>query len=321
MTDLEILKASIAEGLTQSELTTMDECNRLWYWRYGRKIRRRGSAAWPLLIGSMYHKSWERFYSSPDKWIPAQIEVPPDVMRTQAFEEELIYWNAVGPVQMTRYAEYFRTDRTCFNIKFVEKLVEFEWEGYLFRAKMDLGWELDALDWIVDHKTSGKAVDEAMAAAYDTRFQFMFYAWMAIKSGLMPKCAGFVVNVLKKPTIRQKKGESFPGFIDRLSLNMNSEPQDYYYRNFCRLVRGQMERFEEKVLRPKLTKLKLLTNAQEGDMIVPATVGNMNDGHCFRYSRQCEYFRLCHHNTDEELFQFTPREQKHPELDGEDSAE
>lgn len=325
MTELQlILEQSAAEGWTQSEITTMDDCSMMWWWRYGLGLRRKGNFSWASIYGSAFHSTMEEMYATAGKrWQPAPLKIPEGINLTGSQLADKEYWESVLKVQTERYAQYYADDFRKFEIikSEMDVDIEKEWLGVKLRlrGKIDLTFTIkddgDRL-WILDHKTTSR-LDFKTVAGWDFRFQFMFYLWLGlntlIEQNIGKKFAGYYINAIKKPTIRQKQNESRAEFFARLNMNMAAEPENYYYRDRLLLTANSISHFENFVLKPKLNRIRLLTNPETPDIVKETLALNPNTNRCQLYG-VCEFLPLCEHGLQLEGFQYEKRAAKHEEL-------
>lgn len=316
-----IIDRSNQEGWTQSEITTMDDCSMMWMWRYGLLLRRKGWFSWASAYGTAFHSTMEEMYATKGKrWSPAAIKIPKGVVLNKDQLKDFEYWTNILQVQTAQYAQYWKDDFDLFQIRRLEVDVDITFEGIRFRGKIDLtfGTSKEGLIWLMDHKTTSR-LDFKTVAGWDFRFQFMFYLWLAMKADPSIQFSGYYINAIKKPTIRQKQNESLETFYARLEMNMAMEPESYYYRDRLLLTSKSISHFEEFVLRPKINRIKLLTNPETPAMIKETLAMNPNTNRCQLYGT-CEFLPLCEHGYDIEGFQYEQRDAKHEELTG-DGAE
>ena len=325
MTELDLMLAkSDQEGWTQSEITTLDDCPMMWFWRYGMLLKRKGSFSWSLVYGTAFHATMEEVYATgAQRWSPAPLKLPDGIiLATPQQKEDFDYWARVLAIQTAAYVRYYRDDFVRMNVIKTEMDVDIvkEWQGkkIRLRGKIDLTFTLDAQDnlWILDFKTTSR-LDLKTVAGWDFRFQFMFYLWMGmhtiIEQKVGKKFAGYYIRAIKKPSIYPKKNESWDSFYARLEGEMAAEPEKYFYDNRLLLTTTSMAHFESFVLTPKLNRILLLTNPETPDIVKETLVKNPNTNRCQLYGT-CEFLPLCEHGYDLESFNFTRRNEKHEEL-------
>lgn len=326
-----LLSATSQEGWTQSEITTMDNCGQLWFWKYGMMLRKKGHFSWATTFGSAAHQAFEEMYSTQGKrWSVPDITtfIPKGHVMADYHQKDIPYWQGVLRVQLEAYADYYRDDFSAFNVEKAEIIVdiEFEWQGHKIRLKgmIDLKFAILQTEgmWMMDHKTTNR-MDLKTVQGWDFRFQFMFYLWLMTKyeeqQGTGTRFRGYYINALKKPTIRikTKPPETLEQYLVRLDNEMRMEPEKYYYREKLLLNKDSLHYFEQHILGPKLHRIYLLTSPEVSDSIKLSIVNNMNTDQCQRYG-VCEFLPLCNHGWDLEGFQYEKRPAKHEELEGEE---
>ena len=289
----------------------------IWFWRYGMLLRRKGWFSWASVYGTAFHDTMEQMYATQGKrWAPAPLKIPVGIALTKEKLAEQKYWEGVLKVQTEAYAERWKDDFELFEIKRIEVEVDIIFEGIRLRGKIDLTFcTKDGKLWILDHKTTSR-LDLKTVAGWDFRFQFMFYLWLAMKAMPDVTFAGYYINAIKKPTIQVRQKDTLEMFFARLQMNMSMEPDEYFYRDRLLLTKSSISHFEDFVLRPKLNRIKLLTNRETPDMIKETLVMNPNTNRCQLYG-VCEFLPLCQHGYSREGFQYEQRPTKHEELGGE----
>lgn len=299
---------TFAGGFTQSEIGTWDDCAEKWYLGYNQLLEKIGGFEWHFVYGDGVHASLEHFYRTGTMEV-ATLQFPEGVNLTAAQEIERDMWQMILKVQMERYAEYYKDDLEAWDIWAVEEVLEYEWEGVKLRGKLDLGFDSDAIPSISDHKSFGMDDYEG----WNFRFQFMFYWWLARKvTGR--KIRKFMVNGVKKPQLRLKKDESVASFGVRVLQDMIQVPDKYFVRVNLTSMKHSMEHFEERVLRPKINRIKLLTQEGTPAMIVESLVRNQNSHNCVNYGSSCPFLPICKHGNIREGHFYRRRADKHVEL-------
>lgn len=308
---------SLAEGFTQSELVVMDACPEKWYRSYNQMLRRQGVFHWYNVYGTAAHSSWDSFYANQTGGYElATLQIPPDVILTADDQAKLRYYENLLRVQMDRYCTYYSEDFALYEIEQTEQVIHIEHEGIRFSGKIDLVVREDERFGPWDHKTSSMFTAEVFAG-WNFRFQFLFYAWLLWKhTGTEPNTIWW--NGMRKPQLRQKQGESFEELIVRIEQNMIQEPKKYFVRQMLPLDEGVLAHFEKRILGPKLSRLKALTDGNTPDIIIETLGRNMNTSECVRFGKVCEFLALCKSGWALEGMSYVPRDTKHEELDSEE---
>lgn len=310
-----INKPAIAMGFTQSEMTTMDACPEKWYRAYNQMLRKKGQLQWWSVYGTGVHSTLESFYSRLDgNYELATLQIPDDVFLTAQQEQELKYYTQLLDIQMERYCTYYADDINDLTIHANEEILTVVHEGVKFTGKIDL--EIDdgkGMHGPMDHKTTALVTPEIIQG-WNFRFQFLFYAWMLWKDRKV-KPNALWWNSMKKPQLRQKQNESFESFMVRVRADMINEPDKYFKRQMLPLDDGILEHFEKRTLGPKLSRLRLLTDATTSGIMIESMVRNQNTSECVRFGKPCEFLELCKSGWALEGHAYTRRETKHEELE------
>lgn len=298
------------QGFTQSEIGVWDNCAEKWYLSYNHALRKRGGFEWYFIYGDGVHATLEHWYKTGEEKI-ATLQLPKDVVSDAAIAYELEKWQGILQVQMERYFQHYARDLDIWTPWAVEETVMVEFEGIKFTGKIDLGYCIDGLkgNVLADNKTYG--MEDTVG--WQFRFQFMFYIWL-VQKATERKINSFMVNGIKKPALRQGKEESLPSFLVRIKADMIQEPDKYFVRTPLHMIKHSMEHFEERVLRPKVERIKLLTQATTSDSIIESLVRNQNTHHCVNFGSACEFLPICQHGFKREAHWYFQREVKHVEL-------
>lgn len=313
--DFEINSDSINEGFTQSEMQTQDNCGEKWYLGYNLMLSLRGKHSWALAYGGWLHEAWEEFYSTKGKrW-----HIDPKIRDKHFLSAEQLstfeYWVGLANIQMQIYASHYKSDFKFYDIISTEEIIEFEWQGVILKAMVDLyvlskqykGW------YMMDHKTTGK-IDKKIVTGWDFRLQFMFYCWLCYKTKKKTPPSGYFINAMKKPQLKQGEHEPNRVFLQRVQTDMQLEPEKYFYRERLILKRGDLEHFEQKVLQPKIDRIKILRDPNVSNQIKIAMFRNMNTDYCMHYQQPCEFLNACKRGLEIEKEFFRRRDIKHMEL-------
>lgn len=298
-------------GFTQSEIGVWDDCAEKWYLSYNHQLRRRGGFEWYFVYGDGVHDTLAHWYSTGEEKV-ATLQLPDDIIADASIAYELKKWQAILDVQMERYFQFYREDLETWTPWAVEEKVEVMFEDIKLTGKIDLGYVLDAHpknNICADHKTFGMDDYEG----WQFRFQFMFYMWLAQKA-TGRKMHAFLVNGIKKPQLRQSKDESLESFAVRIKQDMIQVPDKYFQRHPLHMIKDSMKHFEDRVLRPKLDRIKLLTQATTPAIVIEALVRNQNTNNCVNYGSCCEFLPICKKGFKSEGHWYFKRDNKHEEL-------
>lgn len=311
---------SYSEGFTQSELSTYGACAQKWYWRYNMLLEKKGAFSFALMVGTEAHAYLEQFYKTKGKRADvATLQFEEGAIASAVDYVTLDYWNHVLPAMMKAYAIYWKNDHERWDIISIEEDVDIEWEGFRLRGKIDLEFydKKHKGFYINDHKTAAR-ISKEMVAGWDFRFQFMFYLWLKTKIKNKNKLAGYFINVIKKPELRIKQGETVPQFAQRVFEDMVAEPLKYFYRDRYPVSKERMAHFEKAAVRPRLKLMSMMNDSELPLEVRQAVAWNKNTDECQHYTgAPCPYIELCQHGYSERSFLYEPRLVKHRELEGE----
>lgn len=297
-------------GFTQSEIGVWDSCAEKWYLGYNQRLERKGGFEWHFVYGDAVHTTLADFYRDGTERI-ADLQFPEGTTLTAQQELERDMWQGILQVQMEQYFRYYADDLEAWTTWAVEETIEFEWEGVRLKGKIDVGHCVDGVKGNVldDHKTYGLDDYEG----WNFRFQFMFYIWL-VQKATGKRIDKFLVNGIRKPQLRLGKNESLESFIVRVRQAHIQEPLKYFQRHPLPMIKNSMEHFEERVLRPKIERIRLLTQAATPANIVESLARNQNTHTCVQYGSQCQFLSICKHGYMRDGHNFIRRETKHVEL-------
>lgn len=302
--------ATFRDGFTQSEIGTWDDCAEKWYLGYNHNLELKGGFEWHFVYGDAVHDTLMHWYRTGEEKI-ATLQFPEGVILTGEQEHEKVMWQGILNEQMARYFYHYSDDLEVFSPWVVEETVELEFEGVRLKGKIDIGYDLDTgeTDILMDHKTYNLDDYEG----WNFRFQFMFYIWLTQKV-FNRKIKKFVVNGIRKPALRPTKNESLESFFVRVRQAMIQEPLKYFQRVNLPMIKNSMEHFEQRVLRPKLAKIKLLTESSTPDIVVESLVRDQNTHNCVKYGSRCPFLNICKHGYLRDGHGYVQRSAKHAEL-------
>jgi hypothetical protein len=316
---------SIQQGFTQSEMTLFDDCSEAWYLNYGLMLEQKGNFSWAKLYGLAIHASLEEFYMSKGKRCSWDLpKLPKSIIMTSQMMEDFEYWDHVGRAQIEAYAQQYKDDFKIYDYgDRIEVEPHIEFEGLLLKGKIDALPKHNNAYYVKDHKTCSR-LDQAALAGWGFRFQFLYYCWLASKHKDFAgkKIKGIIINAIKKPEIKMRVGEGVIGFAARVRMDMLERPDSYFYRDRGELLPGQLQRFEDEMLRPKVERLKFMLSAtkdKQNEQLKAAFLRNKNTNSCYKWNKPCQFFDLCKNGIKVESARYTQRTTKHNELGSENT--
>ena len=283
---------------THSRIKARMNCPRLEHLRYEEEltpIRRREA----LAIGTAVHKGIEK-WSVEEGLKELDGIIPTD----QAEADELEIARATVEGMLTGYMNRFAPfEKHSPELEFRLPLIL---DGGRKSRKHLIAGKIDDIehtadgDWIVEYKTAGQ-----LTGAYFDRLyvdeQITMYCYAARRLGYHP--IGVKYRVIRKPTIRPRRGESNRQYVTRLIQDYSERQDFYFFEQSLYRAQDDLDAFEIS-LRERI--LGFERDKQKGR-------NYMNTGHCCVYAG-CQYLPVCtKQNGAEALFE---RRAAHEELGG-----
>lgn len=184
----------------------------------------------------------------------------------------------------------------------VEFVVSNEGAGFTLRGRFDaLAILLSNELWLVEHKTTSQLSD-AYVNHLDIDGQATTYIWALQQLGKPVK--GVLYNIVRTPSIRQKKNESFQVFAQRLFDDYTERPSFYYTTVQVRRNKRELKEFE----------IELSWIAAQIRRCMETNIWPKNEFSCMGHSGpRCEFLPLCLGQPGMENL-FRKRGTLHPEL-------
>lgn len=308
--DLSIQPSTKKDGVTQSELSLLDECALKWNFRYNNLLKKADFFNWNFFVGTAWHNFHQKWRESKGKLNPKSFsppEIPANIGRDSEFEKTLDYWSQVLPVYQVEYAKLYKEEAT-HDWVIIEKELSADYGGWTIRGKIDLA--SDKPRFIRDFKSTASAW-LITPDGWHFKLQFMLYCWLMVKNypEWDKKPFDFQLDMMQKPALRQTKQETWPAHVQRVCNDIPARPEFYMTRKSYVITSDAIKRFEQHVLRPKIERLELARNPANISIIT-----NPNTNACNAYGNQCEFFNICEKGWDAGKFFFEKRAMKHEEL-------
>lgn len=301
------------DGVTFSLLSTFLDCRekaRLYLQGWSGE-----GLSFALAFGGMAHRVLQRGYdgiregmfvdSYPDRafvsrvldeleerWIEEN-PAPPE-RDAKIFNEALMKVQAVMP-------GYFRYYKSDFDVSYkrwveVENTFQIPWNvrsptgrewGTFLRGRIDGIYNLTRdkrqRPRILETKSRSEIDEEALTLTMPQERQSNTYLSAArIKLGATP--AGVLLNIIRKPMLRQKQGESWEQFARRIEEDVRLRPEWYFVRMEMTVEDQEINRAEEE-LNDLISDFLLWWGGESGHY--------KNTKSCRMYNRLCEYARVC----------------------------
>lgn len=181
--------------------------------------------------------------------------------------------------------------------------------------------------WVQDHKTKGKIDVDTIAANLHKDLQVMMYI-IAVESLTKKEVQGIRYNVIRRPQLKQRSGESDKVFVQRCLDDIDDRPGFYFKRFNTEIYREDVELFKKTTLHPILEQVCVWWESIRHNPFDPWHLedGSPNPHHwerpfgvydTFRYGKG-GYFDLIVRGTKAGL---VPVKTLFPELDEEESVD
>ena len=221
--------------LSHSSMKTWMECRRMYYFQYLAKLVGKRMSV-PLFVGIHFHEGLEAFYKGedPEEFIPARIKKMEEEVKKASFltpeeEETLMIQSAVMEGMLYAYCRRYAKDRKKWKIIDVESWFELEVDDETeLVGKIDMLVKIGKEYWLVEHKTASR-LDKGYIDRLPVDTQITAYA-IGAKSRFNKPIAGIIYNVVKKPSIRQRKNEEKHEYANRIVQDYMDRPEFYFFR-------------------------------------------------------------------------------------------
>jgi hypothetical protein len=307
------ISVSIDQGVSQSEYGTYDLCHYRWYLERV-KMLTSVKPEFVLSVGTAFHSGMDWMYKTKGQ----KIGVPPLEFNklaklTPEEEQESYRWHQILWILIKAYRAHYKDDFEQFNILSTEQVLRIGIDGILHCGALDLVIALHSAAAIMDHKTKGMKSSKASAVdEWRTRFQFMLYTLMWNLNYPDQKVRYFIANVIMKPAISQKQGESLQGFLQRFKYDVAERRREYFKREKIPLTKTTLDNFYVGFLKPRIDNMKMLQTVKPGTGPYNALVLQRNSSACNAFGRQCAFYAHCWHGAKlEDMKHLVQRKAKH----------
>lgn len=250
-------KYKIEDGITQSILSTWLGCRQaarfyLDGWRSDAPKR-------ALQFGSLMHKLLEAYYTTgdpveyvfdsiEDRWRKKAVEAGDDL---QQVEMDL----CLSRVLFQEYVKYYRAKDAKKEWLELEGVFDVDFNGYRLRGMTDGVYKQGKGTWILETKTASRIDEETLSDALLFNFQNLFYI-VAKQIQLGKPVKGVLYNIIRKPSLRQKKNEPIGEFMQRIAEDVAARPDWYFVRFEIVYTRKRIKQFKDE-LQSKLGEFEL----------------------------------------------------------------
>lgn len=305
----------IGEGMLHISTSSLDDfltCRRLYYYK---RIKRYEKAVFhlPFFVGRIVHegmsyllrkkpdaiKLMTEFFRKEKKSVNEQFVLTPEKL------EEVNEQEYVAKGMLTAYARRYAKmlkDTTLLDSE-VEGALQLS-ENVVFVIKLDNLLRIRGKKVLHELKTSKYITPEYIKMVQTDRQMTIYYRFYNLIFEKHP-IQEIIYDVIRKPSIRQKKNESYPVYLKRLSE---------WYDTTDDMSKFHIERFKE----PVISEESILNTVQHvaEEMLKSKSKEDYyeNHDHCSSYYGDvCSYYDLCHKGgeTKENLVLYQIRKSYH----------
>lgn len=206
--------------------------------------------------GTAFHDSFEAVYKRPltefseKMWLKAlgesqmrQMKDPNNrsqqVMEIIAADYKLL--SAVFP----RYLDHWKKKDLTRKWVSLEKPFDYLWQGkYRLRGKIDGIFSFKGKNWIIEHKTKSRIDEDVLNKVLAFNFQNLMYI-MACEEDFKIPIAGVLYDIIRKPGTKQKQGETWQDYVERLNDDITKEPGHFFKRIELIYTKADKDNFKE----------------------------------------------------------------------------
>lgn len=228
------------EGTSQSLLSAFPSCRQRYLFLVNRwKPIDSGNV---FEFGNIHHEMLDKAYSAgrpPSKGILKRrlnkyqsIREPEfSAMSLEHFERQIALSEMILPI----YFEYYQDDFLKVTFVECEEVFELNFVGYIIRGKKDARFiynKKKKIIWLMEHKTKGRVEADILEGVLNFDFQNLFYL-LADDLEYGDDTSNVLYNIIRNPGHKQKKGESFLAYIERIKQDILERPEHFFIRYEC----------------------------------------------------------------------------------------
>jgi hypothetical protein len=298
--DLSFDDYDVKDGVSQSLMTTFDNCPRAFLYAINRyslpsKTRQTG-------FGSMFHDVMDKTYTFANehgepptnahltKWIELFVKNKKDQLIAKK-DVEIELDKTICHVLSSFYIEYYESDFTQKRFKLIEHEFRGKYNGATLRGKIDAVYKCDGYWWLMEHKTKGHIDLPSLLLSLRFDRQLLFYSW-ALKNFHNIDIRGSLYNIVRNPQVRKKTTPS--DLRRKLSGEVKRDPKHYFLRLEVPLFANEKNAFA-KDLDWCLDDIRAVVNGERRCY--------RNRSACLRGFRPCEFLQACSQGTMEGYIQ------------------
>jgi hypothetical protein len=275
-----------------SRLKLFHECRRKAWWHYETGIEPIGRDETPLYLGGLVHECLEAFYLGR----PINDLIVGKTLAADAGDEQASLVRAHASGMMAGYvARYVSEPWTIVAL-------EQDFRVHVPGTLADLGGRIDGLVSptpgmvdLLEHKTAA-TVDRNYLEKLWSDLQILAYCWAQRRAGV--HVSGIAYNVLRKPSIRLRRDETWEDYGVRCAEWCKATP-DAYTRMHLIFTDTQIQAVED----------DLRTAIRDWEQARRSNRWPRNRDACWKWGRACPFYRLCESGDDPRILRdlYRPR--------------
>ncbi len=191
--------------------------------------------------GKPNKKVLESFFAGfSDKHMKSVLQTISDPEEIQAHEDDLLIAGVIFPEYCKAYQEDFTPSRWTE----VEGTFSVGWKSWRLRGRIDGVMRIKKGLWLLETKTKSRIDENLLSTALTFDFQNLFYLLCAEECfESNEKIKGVLYNIVRVPSLRQGKKETFAGLVDRIRADIKERPEHYFKRFEINYDQSDRERF------------------------------------------------------------------------------
>jgi len=292
--------APIREGpphFSPSSMNNFLTCRRLCYWYLVRRLVKKGEKEaleiglnWGNVMDELY--SWEAIEPAVKALKKHYKKMKKKRFMADNTIEDLKVQEAMLTGMMKGYYEVHK-EKDFKKWKFIRNELPFDIEDFMntglnFTGRLDgvikINTKSDKGIWILEHKTTK---DLRYHSIEGVRMSNQALGYMAAATHLLgEKPRGIIWNVVRKPSIRQKKNQSLKEYCEELVDDYQARPDFYFLRHYVNIKQSHIDQWAEEMTQAALD----LHFCLENPTLLQLWYKNTNA--CANYGG-CDYFPLC----------------------------
>lgn len=235
-TDYDIRKT----GSTQSLISAFPSCRQRYLFVVNRWKPIDGGQVFEF--GNIYHEMLDKAYNAysvPSKAILKRrlkkyqsIREPEfSAISLEHFERQI----AMCEMILTEYFKYYADDFTKKVFTECERVFEVDFCGFILRGKKDARFyhqKKKSIHWLMEHKTKGRVDADILESVLNFDFQNLTYI-TADDLEYDQDMQNVLYNIIRNPGHKQKSGESFLAYVERIRQDIKERPEHYFIRYEC----------------------------------------------------------------------------------------